>query len=95
MMICNEGIFFFLCVELVKVYGMDLIILLLRIVNIWIKKDFLFLLVGVINVKFINEVLELEKLSWIERVNIFEDIIMGYLDKSLYYIIFDELDEDY
>lgn len=33
--------------------------------------------------------------SWIEKVNILEDIIMSNLNESKYYIIFDELDEDY
>jgi hypothetical protein len=34
-------------------------------------------------------------LSWIEKVNILEGIIQKNLDKANYYIIFDELDEDY
>jgi hypothetical protein len=34
-------------------------------------------------------------LSWIEKVNILEGIIQKNLDDSKYYIIFDELDEDY
>lgn len=33
--------------------------------------------------------------SWIERTNILEDIILQYGTNSKYYIIFDELDEDY
>ena len=32
---------------------------------------------------------------WIQRVEVLEDIIGEYLDDSSYYIIFDELDEDY
>ncbi len=35
------------------------------------------------------------EVSWIEKVNILEDIIMNNLNESQYYIIFDELDEDY
>lgn len=34
-------------------------------------------------------------ISWFERVNILEDIIFKYCDDSQYFIIFDELDEDY
>ncbi len=34
-------------------------------------------------------------LSWIEKVNLLEGIIKANLDQSKYYIIFDELDEDY
>jgi hypothetical protein len=33
--------------------------------------------------------------SWIERVNVLEDIIKQNIDNSRYFIIFDELDEDY
>lgn len=33
--------------------------------------------------------------SWIDRVNILEDVIAKYCDNSRYYIVFDELDEDY
>ena len=95
MMICNEGISSSLRAELAKAYGTDPITSLPRTVNTWTKKDFSLSLAGVINAKFTNEAPELEKLSWIERVNILEDIIMGHLDKSSYYIIFDELDEDY
>jgi len=32
---------------------------------------------------------------WIERVRILEDMIRRYIDASSYYIVFDELDEDY
>lgn len=33
--------------------------------------------------------------SWIDKVNNLEDIILEYCDESKYFIIFDELDEDY
>lgn len=33
--------------------------------------------------------------TWIERVEILEDILLEYLDDSEYLIVFDELDEDY
>lgn len=35
------------------------------------------------------------KTTWVERVNILEDLILNYCDKSQYFIVFDELDEDY
>ncbi len=34
-------------------------------------------------------------IPWIDKVNILEDIILNYCDDSEYYIVFDELDEDY
>jgi hypothetical protein len=33
--------------------------------------------------------------SWVDQCDVLEDIIREYCDKSTYYIIFDELDEDY
>ncbi|WP_294224804.1 hypothetical protein [uncultured Chryseobacterium sp.] len=35
------------------------------------------------------------ELPWIDKANLLEDIIDEYIDQSNYYIIFDELDEDY
>ncbi len=71
-------------------YNIDPITRLPRIVQKWTDADF--------------EVLEIGKkgslskhsnISWIEKVNILEDIIVEHLDQSSYYVIFDELDEDY
>lgn len=36
-----------------------------------------------------------EEISWQEKVDIFEEIIEKYIDDSFYYILIDELDEDY
>lgn len=36
-----------------------------------------------------------DKLSWMEKTNILEEIIDEYIDDAHYFIIFDELDEDY
>lgn len=36
-----------------------------------------------------------KSISWIEKVRILEGIITKNLDNSIYYVIFDELDEDY
>ncbi len=33
--------------------------------------------------------------TWIERLDVLEEIIEDYIDDSLYFIVFDELDEDY
>jgi len=33
--------------------------------------------------------------AWQDRVNILEDVIISHLDSSKYYVLFDELDEDY
>ena len=34
-------------------------------------------------------------MPWIDRVETLQNIIARYIDESQYYIIFDELDEDY
>lgn len=36
-----------------------------------------------------------EELSWSEKVNVLEDLIVNNIDNYKYFIIFDELDEDY
>lgn len=36
-----------------------------------------------------------EELSWIEKVDVLEDLILNNIDRYKYFIIFDELDEDY
>lgn len=38
---------------------------------------------------------EFSKLSWVERASLLEEIIDENIDNSKYYIVFDELDEDY
>lgn len=35
------------------------------------------------------------EITWVERTSILEDLILHYCDSSEYYIVFDELDEDY
>lgn len=95
MMIKNEGIDSSLRSELDKFYGTNPITSLPRTVQYWTKKEVSFSLAGVLKGNFARENPELAALSWIERSNILEDIIMQYLDDSKYYIIFDELDEDY
>ncbi|MBO9202037.1 MULTISPECIES: P-loop ATPase, Sll1717 family [Niastella] len=47
------------------------------------------------NFKLQNDTKQPSNLSWIEKVNILEGIIQKNLDNEKYYIIFDELDEDY
>ena len=43
----------------------------------------------------IERMSEFKNLSWIEKTNILEDIIDKYIDDAHYFVIFDELDEDY
>lgn len=70
-------------------YDLDPITRLPRIVKKWTDSSF--------EVSEIGKKEQSTSLSipWIEKVNILEDIIIENLDSSSYYIIFDELDEDY
>lgn len=43
----------------------------------------------------VKEVTVANDASWQERTDILEDLIEQYIDNSKYYVIFDELDEDY
>ena len=36
-----------------------------------------------------------EKMSWVDKVDFIEDLIIENIDRSNYFILFDELDEDY
>lgn len=66
-------------------YSTDPITNLPVIISCWTNSDF----------RIENGTQQTINLSWIEKVNILENIIQKNLDNSNYYIIFDELDEDY
>jgi hypothetical protein len=70
-------------------YDLDPITRLPRIVKKWTDSNFEVLEIGK------KEYANSQIIPWIEKVNILEDIIIEHLDSSYYYIIFDELDEDY
>lgn len=50
--------------------------------------------IGFLNIKIDTSIYK-NTTSWVDRVNILEDLIVKYCDKSNYYLVFDELDEDY
>ena len=66
-------------------YSTDPITNLPVVISNWTKDSF----------KIENGTQQVNNLSWIEKVNILEGIIQKNLDDANYYIIFDELDEDY
>ena len=43
----------------------------------------------------IGKISNIDKLSWIDKTSILEELIDEYIDDAHYFIIFDELDEDY
>lgn len=64
-----------------------------RLIEKYTVKDFGFQL-SAIGISIGREKEE-KNISWIEMVDILEDTILKYIDHSKYYIVFDELDEDY
>ena len=79
-----------------KLYPSDPIKSLSRLIDKWTTKEFGASVLGTGgNVKIERDFSQFSKLSWIEKTNILEDIIDEYIDESKYFIVFDELDEDY
>lgn len=65
-----------------------------RMIKKWTTKDFGIQILGN-GVSMGRELSPNEELSWIEKTTILEDLIIEYIDDSSYFILFDELDEDY
>ena len=79
-----------------KLYPPDPIKSLARLVDKWTTKEFGASILGTGGtIKVDNKLSQFPTLSWIEKTNMLEDIIDEYIDDSKYYIVFDELDEDY
>ena len=79
-----------------KLYPSDPIKSLSKAIDKWTASEFGVSVLGTGgNLKIEKDLLGFSKLSWIEKSNLLEDIIDEYIDDSQYYIIFDELDEDY
>lgn len=78
-----------------KLYPPTTIKSLSRLIENWTTKEFGVQILGSGGSLKIDKISKFETLSWIEKTNILEDIIEEYIDDSNYYIVFDELDEDY
>ena len=80
--------------ELEELFGIDRLTLKRRISK-WVSKEFSFTLFGV-GLKIAKVApAALDSEDWTQRVDFLEDVIREYIDSSRYYVIFDELDEDY
>lgn len=96
MMIKNNSIDSNIRNELSKIYGDKSISSLSRTISNWTQGEFgLNVLGSGGTIKLGRELVENNLLSWKEKTEILEDIILEYIDAAKYYIIFDELDEDY
>lgn len=95
LMVGNENIDANIRNSLAKIYSPEPINSLARTVEKWTSKKFGFQILGSgINIGITKDYQDIE-FTWVERTNMLEDIIIKYCDNSNYYIIFDELDEDY
>jgi len=81
--------------ELEKHFAIDVDRGLARSINKISDKAGGFTLFGAGGNASIKQVTVANDASWQERTEILEDLIAEHVDKSTYYIIFDELDEDY
>jgi hypothetical protein len=92
-MIHNENIDIIIRTKLSKLYNDDSSQALDKLIKKWTSTGFGVEILGC-GFNIAGEQYS-KDLSWLEIVDILENIIIDYCDKSTYYIIFDELDEDY
>lgn len=78
-----------------KLYPPTTIKSLSRLIDSWTTKEFGAQILGSGGNMKVDKISKFETLSWIDKTNILEDIIEEYIDDSNYYVVFDELDEDY
>ncbi|NTW45165.1 MAG: hypothetical protein HGB14_12235 [Anaerolineaceae bacterium] len=81
--------------QLKSVYGTDPKTSLARTISRWTSGGFSLSILGSGGGVEAGKDISENTTSWIERVEVLEDLIVSRIDDSSYYIIFDELDEDY
>jgi hypothetical protein len=95
LMVQNEKIDSEIRHQLSKIYTKDPIKSLSKSISNWISGGFKFTLLGSgIDIQGCKSS-EQNGTPWIDRVEVLEEIISDYIGESKYYIVFDELDEDY
>lgn len=79
-----------------KLYPPNPIKSLSKLIDSWTTKEFGVSILGNGGaLKIERDLSKFGELSWIEKANLLEDIIDENIDNSQYYVVFDELDEDY
>lgn len=81
--------------ELSKIYGNKPISSLARTFSNWTQREFGINVLGTGGKINVGRKLNDNPLNWQEKTDLLEDVIIQYIDESKYFIIFDELDEDY
>jgi len=95
LMVSNEKIDSNVRSKLAEIYSPDPIRSLSRTINHWTSKEFGATVLGTGGTFKLSRDVRSQSSNWLERVSDLEDIIIEYCDDSNYFIIFDELDEDY
>lgn len=81
--------------ELLKLYPLNDVKLLSRKISEWTSISFGVDVLGNGGSLSVDREVSKIQMSWIEKVNVLEDVILKYSGCSKYYVVFDELDEDY
>jgi len=95
LMVKNERIDSEVRNKLGEIYSPDRTKTLARTISHWTSAEFGASIIGTGGTLKLERDIKGQSASWIEKVSALEDIIFEYCDDSKYYIIFDELDEDY
>lgn len=95
LMVGNENVSAEVREMLEKLYPQNDLKLLSRRISEWTSAEFGATVLGTGGSVKISRQVNENSIPWIEKTDILEDIIMNHCDDSKYYIVFDELDEDY
>jgi hypothetical protein len=93
LMLKNEAVDVSIREQLQKLYG-DNIPNLGRRIEQWVGKEFGISFFG-LSIKVSRQLPLSEPASWVEHLNLLEDFVLQYAGNATYYVLFDELDEDY
>lgn len=95
LMVGNENVNIEVRSMLEKLYPKNDLKLLSRRISVWTSAEFGASVLGTGGSVKVSRQVNENSISWIDKTDILEDIIMDHCDDSKYYIVFDELDEDY
>ncbi len=94
LMVNNQAIDFEVRNKLKEIYKPDIKKSLERMIESWTATDFGVEVLGT-GLTGKRELISARDISWIDKCNILEDVITAHIDDSKYFVIIDELDEDY
>ena len=95
LMVQNESVDSNIRKTLEELYPKTAIKSLARTISKWTSAEFGASVLGTGGALKLQRENSKNEIQWIDKTNILEDIIFEHCDKANYYIVFDELDEDY